>query len=109
MKARRNRCAANSVGGVQQQVWTVVAVLYLCEELLEVLERQLGPAADCGQRRIIAHGAERLVGGLGHGHHEHLEGLAGVPKERGGKVRDMWTWVSGGGHAETQSPFHVHK
>ena len=52
---------------------------HLREELLEVLEGQLGPLADGGQRGVIPHGAQRLVGSLGHGDQEHLEGLAGVP------------------------------
>mmetsp|Transcript_30094 Transcript_30094/g.66683 ORF Transcript_30094/g.66683 Transcript_30094/m.66683 type:complete len:363 (+) Transcript_30094:4764-5852(+) len=58
---------------------------HLCKQLLEVFKRQLGPAAECGQGSIIAHGAQGLGSALGHGHHQQLQSLARVAKDLQGR------------------------
>ena len=51
---------------------------HLGEELLEVAEQQLGPQREHRRRRVVAHGAHRLLGVFDHRSHDRLEILAGV-------------------------------
>ena len=51
---------------------------HLREELLEVVEKQLGPVGKDRERCVVAHGAHRLFSPRRHGADEDLELLAGV-------------------------------
>ena len=50
----------------------------LGEELLEVVEQRLRLVGEAGQRRVGAHGADRLLAVRGHGREDHLQVLVGV-------------------------------
>ena len=64
---------------------------HLREQLLEVIEQRLRLVGETGERRIGAHGADRLLALLGHGTEDHLEVFVGVaegalPDQQGGRV-----------------------
>ena len=50
----------------------------LREQLLEVIEQRLRLVGKAGERRIRAHGADRLLPRFGHGGQDHLEVFVGV-------------------------------
>ena len=53
----------------------------LRELLLEVAGEQAVAARECGQRRVVAHRADRLTAGHGHGREKEREVLPGVPED----------------------------
>ncbi len=72
----------------------------LGEVLLEVVEQRLGLAGQHRYRVVRAHGADGLLAGHGHGHHQHAQVFLGIAEgllaiEQGGRVAGITIHIGG--------------